>query len=135
MSRQYATSLRNTWLDNWEAAIGSSAKIYFRTGAPPANCAAADTGTLLVEFDLVTDWAGDASAGAKTLNGLQLSANAVADGVVGHYRIKDSSGTTCYEQGTVTATGGGGDVTIQSTTITNGHEQRISAWTITAPGA
>ena len=135
MTVQYQTALRNTWLDSWEAAIGTSAKLYFRTGAPPANCAAADSGTLLVEFDLASDWAADASAGAKTLNGLQLSATAVADGTIGHYRIKDSSGTTCFEQGTCTITGGGGDTTIENVAITNGHEIRISAWTKTAPGA
>ena len=91
MAVQYGTTLRNTWLDDWETTIGTNAKIYFRTGSPPANCAAADTGTLLVEFDLATDWASAASGGSKSLSGLPLAAVAVATGAVGHYRIKDNN--------------------------------------------
>lgn len=135
MAVQYNTTLRNTWLDDWETTIGTSAKIYIRTGAQPANCAAADSGTLLAEFDLASDWAANASGGTKTLNSLPLSTTAVASGTAAHYRIKDSTGTTCYEQGTVTATGGGGDATIDNTSVTSGQTVQITSWTKTAPGA
>ncbi len=55
-------------------------------------------------------------------------------GTAGHYRIVDSAGTTCHEQGTVTATGGGGDVTIDNTSIVSGQAVNISGWTVTEPG-
>jgi|ERR1043166_125203 hypothetical protein len=135
MTVQYGTTMRNALLDQWETTIGTGAKVYIRTGSPPANCAAADTGTLLVEFDLGSDWAANAGSGAKTLNSLPVSATAVAGGTAGHYRIKDSAGTTCHEQGTVTATGGGGDATIDNTSITSGQSVQITGWTKTAPGA
>jgi len=35
------------------------------TGAPPANCAAADSGTLLVEIPLPADWMTDAANDKK----------------------------------------------------------------------
>jgi hypothetical protein len=135
MTIQYSTTLRNTWLDDWEAVLGTSAKIFIRTGPPPANCAAADSGTLLAEFDLASDWSANASGGAKTLSSLTLSTISVGTGLAGHYRITDSAGTTCHEQGTVTATGGGGDATIDNTSISSGQTVQITAWTKTAPGA
>lgn len=135
MAQQYSTSLRNAWLDLWESHIGVNAKVFIRSGAPPANCAAADVGTLLAEFDLNSDWAAPASAGSKTLNDLPISDLAVGNGSAGHYRIKDSAGTTCHDQGTVTATGGGGDAEIDDVDITVGQTVSITGWTKTAPGA
>ena len=134
MSVKWSTSLRNAVLDAWETAIGTSAKVQIRTGSAPANCAAADSGTLLAEFSLSSDWAGAASAGAKSLSGTP-SATASAAGTAGHYRIKDSAGTTCHEQGEVTASGGGGDLEIDNASIDAGQTVNITSWVKTAPGA
>ena len=135
MTVQYSITLRNLWLEDWEATLGTNAKIYIRSGAQPANCAAADSGTLLAEFDLASDWSASASGGAKTLSSLTLSTTAVGTNTAAHYRIKDSTGTTCHEQGSITATGGGGDATIDNTSITTGQTVQITAWTKNAPGA
>lgn len=137
MTVQWSTTVRNALLDAWEATIGTSAKIYIRSGSPPANCAAADTGTLLAEFDLASDWATAASSGSKSLDSLPLSTTAVAGAPTnaGHYRIKDSTGTTCHEQGTVTIAGGGGDAIIDGIAITLGQEVDLVTFTKTAPGA
>lgn len=135
MTVQRSTAVRNARLDAIETAIGTSAKIQIRTGAQPVNCAAADSGTLLVEYALGSDWAAAAASGSKALNSTPISGTAVAAGTAGHYRIKDSAGTTCHEQGTVTATGGGGDVTIDNAVIANGQAVNISGWTVTEPGA
>lgn len=134
MTVQWSTALRNALLDAWEAAIGVSAKVQIRTGPAPANCAAADSGTLLAEFSLVSDWAAPAASGAKSLNGTP-TANAIASGDAAHYRIKDSSGVTCHEQGRVTVTGGGGDLTVDIVSVSSGQPLRITAWAKTAPGA
>ena len=40
-----------------------------RTGAPPANCAAPDTGTLLCEIALPADWMAASAAGVKAKSG------------------------------------------------------------------
>lgn len=135
MPVQWSDAVRNAILDTWEATIGTSALLQIRTGAQPANCAAADTGTLLAEFALAADWAAAAASGSKAFSGLPVSIAAVAAGTAGHYRIKNSAGTVTHEQGDITATGGGGDITIDNTSIANGQTVRITAFTKTAPGA
>lgn len=135
MSVQFGTLLRNGLLDKWEEVIGPSALIQIRSGSPPANCAASDSGTLLVQFGLGSDWASAASGGSKSLSSLPISATAVAGGTAAHYRIKDSAGSVCHEQGTVTVSGGGGDMIIDNATITVGQNVNITGFTTVAPGA
>jgi hypothetical protein len=67
MSVQFSPAVRNAMLDQIETSIGTSAKLMFYTGAVPANCAAATTGTQIAEWDLASDWMADASAG-KTVS-------------------------------------------------------------------
>lgn len=96
--RQLSVAVRNARADVWESTIGTTPKLQIRTGAAPANCAAAATGTLLCEITLPSDWMATASSGAKAKSGT-WSGTAVATGTAGHYRIVDSAGTTCHEQG------------------------------------
>lgn len=135
MTVQNSAAVRNAQGDAWESTIGTSAKLRIYSGAQPANCAAARTGTLLVEYSLASDWCAAASSGAKTLNSLPLSTTAAAAGTAGHYAIMDSAGTTCHEQGSVTATGGGGDMTIDNTAIASGQTVNVTGFTKTWPGA
>lgn len=134
MALQFSTAVRNAMNDAAEATIGTSAKLQIRTGSPPADCATADSGTLLVEFSLASDWAGASSGGVKTLTAVTTTA-AVAAGSAGHFRIKDSGGTTTHWQGTVTASGGGGDLTLNNVSIASAQDVAITSWTLTAPGA
>lgn len=135
MTVQWSDAVRNGVLDAWETQIGTSARIQLRSGAAPENCAAADTGTLIAEFTLGSDWASNASGGVKALSGLPLSINAAAGGTLGHYRIKNSAGAVCHEQGTITATGGGGDMTVDNPSVNAGQQVQITAFSKTAPGA
>lgn len=118
-------------LDAWETAIGASAKLQIRTGAQPANCAAASTGTLLVEMTLPADWMAAAASAVKSLLG-SWSGTAVGDGTAAHYRLLDSAGTTCHEQGSVTLTGGGGDIELDNTSILTGQTVSIASFDRTA---
>lgn len=135
MTVQWSTTLRNALLDQWETTVGTSAVVKIFTGSAPANCGTADSGTKLVEFDLASDWASAASSGSKSLSSTPISATAAGTGTAGYYRIYESTATTCHEQGTVTVTGGGGDMTIDNTSITSGQTVKITSWTKTAPGA
>jgi hypothetical protein len=135
MTVQWSTTLRNNLLDQWETSIGTSAVVKVFTGSQPADCATADSGTLLVEFDLGSDWAAAASSGSKALSSTPISATAAGTGTAGYYRIYESTATTCHEQGSVTVTGGGGDMTIDNASITTGQTVKITSWTKTAPGA
>lgn len=135
MSLQLSTALRNAMLDEIETIGGTSAKLMIYTGSVPANCAASEAGTLLAEFDLASDWAGNAASGAKSLSSTPLTTAAVASGTAAHFRLHKSDGTTCIMQGTVTATGGGGDITVDNTNIASGQTVNVTGFTVTAPGA
>lgn len=131
MSLQLSVSVRNARLDSIESTIGTSAILKIRTGSVPANCAAADSGTVLATLNLPSDWMLAASGGSKSKNGTFEDTSADNTGTAGHFRIYDSGGTNCHIQGTVTITGGGGDLTCDSVSFTSGQDVLITSFTIT----
>lgn len=135
MAIQHSVTVRNAKLDAIETAIGVSAVMKIRSGAAPANCATADSGTVLATLNLPSDWMSAASGGSKAKLGTWQDASADATGTAGHYRIYASDGTTCHEQGTVTATGGGGDLQLDNTSIATGQTVTITAYTLTEGNA
>lgn len=136
MSVQYSVAVRNAMLDAIETATGVSARLRIYSGAAPANCAAAATGTLLVDMALPSDWMAAAAAGSKALTGTwQATGGSVpGSGTAGYYRIWDSTVTTCHEQGTV-AQATGGDINLDNTAIVAGQTVNITSKTITAGNA
>jgi hypothetical protein len=135
MALQYSTAVRNAKLDAVETAAGASAILKIRTGAAPASCAAADSGTVLATCALPSDWMAAASGGTKAMSGTWQDTSADAGGTAGHFRIYANDGTTCHIQGTVTATGGGGDMTVDNTSFAAGQSFTISGFTLTAGNA
>jgi hypothetical protein len=135
MAFQFSTGARNAALDAIETTIGTSAILRIRTGAPPANCAAARTGTVLVTMNLPSDWLAAASSGSKVKAGTWQDTSADATGTAAHFEVMDSGGTTCHMQGTVTATSGGGDMEIDNTSIATGQQVTVTAFTLNAGGA
>ena len=134
MALQYSVNVRNAQLDAVESTTGTAARLQLRTGSPPADCATAASGTLLMTMVLPSDWMAAASSGSKALTGTWIG-NAVAAGDVGHFRIYNSGVTTCHVQGTVTATGGGGDMTIDNITLAINQGVNVTAFTISAGNA
>lgn len=135
MALQLSTAARNALLDAIETAAGTSAILKIRTGSAPANCAAADSGTAVATVSLPSDWMANASGGTKALSGTWQDASADAAGTAAHFRIYDNAGTTCHMQGTVTATGGGGDMTVDNVVFAAGQVFNVTAFTLTAPNA
>lgn len=132
MAIQLSTAVRNARLDAIETAVGVSAKLQMYTGSMPANCAAAATGTKILEDTLASDWAANAAGGSKSFNGTPIAGTGIGGGgTAGYFRIVDSAGTTCHMQGTITATGGGGDMTVDNTSIANGQTVNVTAFTLT----
>jgi hypothetical protein len=129
MPIQLSVPVRNARLDAIETTIGASPTLEIRSGAVPANCAAADAGTLLASMALPADFMAAASAGAKAILGTWQDSAANATGTAGHFRIKQ--GATCHLQGTVTGTGGGGDMELNNTSIAVGQSVSVSAFTLT----
>ena len=131
MAVQLSTTVRNARLDAIETAIGTTPILRIRTGAQPANCAAARTGTVLATVNLPSDWMAAASGGSKALAGTWQDASADAAGTAAHFEIMDSAGTTCHLQGSVTATGGGGDMTVDNVVFAAAQVYNVTAFTLT----
>ncbi len=129
MTVQFSTTVANAMLDQYETTIGTGAILKIRTGAQPATCATADSGTVLATVTCPSDWMAAAASGSKAKSGTWQDTSADATGTAAHYRLYASDGTTCHEQGTVTATGGGGDMTVDSTSFTSGQSFTITAFT------
>lgn len=133
MTIQLSTAVRNARADALESTIGTSPTLEIRSGAQPADCATTDSGTLLASLALPSDWLAAASSGQKTLLGTWQDLTADGTGTAGHFRIKQS--TTCHMQGSVTATGGGGDMTLDNTSIATGQPVTITSFTTTEANA
>jgi hypothetical protein len=134
MTIQYSTAIRNAKLDAIETTGSTSCSIGIFTGAQPANCAAANAGTLLVEFNLPSDWMAAASGGSKakanTWSGTAVGGSASTPG---HFRIYNqlisgtTDGTTCIIQGSCGI--GSGDMAADGT-ITSGQTVTINSFTL-----
>lgn len=135
MTLQLSTAVRNALLDAIETAISTSAILKIRTGSVPANCAAADSGSVLATVNLPSDWMAAASGGSKAKSGTWEDTSADASGTAAHFRLYASDGTTCHAQGTVTATGGGGDMTVDNTSFAAAQDFIVTGFTLTAPNA
>jgi hypothetical protein len=124
---QLSVAVRNARLDAIESTIGTSPTLELRTGAPPATCATADSGTVLATMALPSDWMATAASGSKALSGTWQDLTADASGTFGHYRIKQ--GGTCHMQGTCGT--GGSDLVMDSATVTAGQQVSVTAFTLT----
>ena len=133
MAFQFSTAARNAALDAIETAAGTAPVLTIRSGAAPVDCAAADSGTALAVMTLPSDWLAAGAAGAKTLLGVWQAGSAAAAGTAGHFRIKQAA--VCHIQGGITASGGGGDMTLDNIAVALGQQVTITAFTITAGGA
>ena len=111
--------------------IGASAVIEIRSGSKPATPETAASGTLLVSITVSGSFS---STGGVLTAADPASVAPAASGTAGYFRVKKSGGTAVLD-GTVTATGGGGDMQLGSTTITTGVNVDLGVPTITVPVA
>lgn len=131
MTIQLSVAVRNARLDAIETAIGASAILKIRSGSVPATCATADAGTVLATVNCPSDYLAAASSGSKAKSGTWEDTSADATGTAAHFRLYASDGTTCHMQGTVTITGGGGDMTVDSVSFTAAQAFTITGFTLT----
>jgi hypothetical protein len=137
MAVQLSVAARNGKLDAVETELitGGAPVLKIRTGAPPASCAAADSGTELASMALPADPFAAASGGSKAKSGTWEDPTANAAGTAGHFRVYKNDGTTCVMQGTVTATGGGGDMTIDNVVLAVGQQVTVTGFTMNEANA
>lgn len=130
MTMQFSVAVRNARLDVIESTIGTGPTLEIRSGAPPVNCAAADSGTVLATVALPSDWMAAASAGAKSKSGTWQDISADASGTAGHFRIKN--GGTTHMQGTCGMSGSGADMILDNTNFAVGQVFTVVNFTLTA---
>ena len=124
------TLMCDALVDSLDLGAGAGTiKIY--DGSRPANPDAAITGTLLATVTCIDPAFGAASNGVATLSD-PAAVTAVATGTATHFRAAESGGAAKFD-GSVTATGGGGDLTLATTSITSGLSVDITGGTITVP--
>lgn len=129
MTIQLSTTVRSARLDVIESTISTSPIMRILSGSVPANCAAAETGTILAELTLPSDWMAAASSGSKAKSGTWQDGAANNSGTATYFRIYDSGATTCHVQGTVGTSAT--DMIVDSVTFTVGQAFTVTAFTLT----
>lgn len=131
MTLQLSIPARNARLNAITTVIGVSAKLKIYSGSQPANCAAAPTGTLLATLNLPSAWMSDAASGSKSMTGTWSAPSANQTGTAGYFRIYNNAETVCGVQGSVSATGGSGDMTIDNINIVQGQTVAVTSFVLT----
>jgi hypothetical protein len=125
------TTTGNSVLDNlYDTLFGASPVAEIRTGAPagPDNAAG---GSLIVGITAPATAFSAAAAKSKAKTGTWSAAATLAGtNTAGHFRFRNA-GDTVREEGTVTATGGGGDMTVDNTSIAQNQVVTITQYTRT----
>lgn len=136
MATRLPTASRNATTNALAALVDAdvgAGTIQIRTGAQPATADLAATGTLLATITLADPAWGASVAGVSTLDATPvLSTTGVAAGTAGWFRMLDNSGDTICD-GAITVTGGGGELELNTLTISIGVTFEITAGTLTTP--
>ena len=132
MALKFGVATRNAELDAIETYISTAPTLKIFTGSAPANCAAADSGTKLVEMTLPSDWMSAAAAGVKDKTNT-WEAEAINAGDAGYFRVYKS--TTCEIQGTAGESGDSPDLVLDEKTIAVDDVVRITKFELTAGNA
>ena len=120
------TTHRNTMLDGIDATY-NSATLTVRSGAAPGAGSAA-AGTVLATVTLPADAFAAASGGTKAKAGTWSDASADATGTAAHFRAVATGGEIF--EGTVTVTGGGGDLQLASVALVAGVPFTITSFNL-----
>jgi hypothetical protein len=126
---QISIASQNARLDSLETVLGTAPRLEIRTGSPAASCAATASGSVLATLTLPNDWAANASGGTKTIANGPWTGTASGAGTAGHFRMLDSAGTTCHQQGTVAVSGS--DMVVDNVVFAVGQTFNVIAYSIT----
>lgn len=115
-------------------AAATAGKLRIYTGSQPADADDAASGTLLVEIELDDPAWGAAASGSAALAGTPVSNTAAATGTAGWFRVLDGDDTTVFD-GAVTATGGGGELELDNTSITAAQTVHVNSLAASMPAS
>lgn len=91
-------------------------------------------GTLLANLTMSDPAFGAAATGVATASTISDDTSADATGTAAEFTIEDSDTNEVF-RGSVTVTGGGGDIELNTVSITSGDTVSISAFTVTVPAS
>ncbi len=132
MALHINATTRSAFMDAITTRAGSGALLQIFDGTPSVAPYTSTT-VKLAQCTMGNSFAAAASNGVLTLSSIGSDSSADATGVATWFRIYASNASTIVMDGTVTATGGGGDLTLDNTTITAGGTVAITGTpTITA---
>jgi hypothetical protein len=124
MSVTHTTATRNTITDTVLALLNA--------GSPPGHIIMATSGVVTVAtLTLSTTAAGSSSGGTGTFSSITSDTNAVG-GTIAIAVFKNAAGTEIFRC-SVTATGGGGDIEMNSVVVSAGQTVAITSLTYSAP--
>lgn len=116
----------NTLLDSGLDSAFNSGTLTIRTGSAPGAGSTA-TGTVLATVTLPADAFAAASSRTKAKSGTWEDTSADASGTAAHFRIVGGSNII---EGTVTATGGGGDMTVDNVVFAAAQAFAITSFSL-----
>ena len=125
MALSYATTTRNNRLDEITNDIGASGKLKIQTSGG---------GTTLATLALSATAAPAASGGQLTFSAISDDTNADDTGTAAQF-VLTTSADAVVVTGSVTGTGGGGDIELSSTSITAGDTVSVTSLVITEGNA
>ena len=135
MALKFSASLRNARGDAIATAVGSAGVLRVYDGTRPATVATAvTTQVLLAELTCGSPFAPAATGGVLTANSITQDASANNSGTATWFRLFTSGGTAVVD-GDVTATGGGGDMTLNTVSIVSGGPVSVTSAVFTEGGA
>lgn len=132
MALQYSVALRNARADAKTTQVGNAGLLRIYSGAAPADCVTAATGTKLVEHTLGSPFAPAAASGVLSPT-LPSNVNALATNTAGYWRVYKADGTTCVAQGSVGTSGA--DMNLNTLSLVSGGPVQVSSWAWTEGGA
>jgi len=133
MALRLDDDVRNDLLDGIDSTFNSGT-LEIRTGAQPASANDAASGTVLATITLPADAFAAAASGAKAKLGTWSDTSADATGTAGHFRMRNGADTRRID-GDITITSGGGEMELDSLSITIGQVVTVATFTLTMPAS
>jgi len=133
MALRLDDDVRNDLLDGIDSTFNSGT-LEIRSGAQPASANDVATGTVLATITLPADAFAAAASGSKAKLGTWSDAAADATGTAGYFRMNNGADTRRID-GDITITSGGGELELDSLSITIGQVVTVATFTLTMPAS
>lgn len=122
-------ALANERLDAFDTDFNNGT-LEFRSGAQPATANNAATGTVISSVPVPADAFAAAASRQKAKSGTWQDTAADNAGTIGWARLRDAGDTKRIDF-SVTATGGGGDITVDNTVVAAGQQFTVTSFILT----